>query len=135
VAALKSANARYVEASTPVAGAAEARAMVQASLDLPREVEVGGAIWVENGAVRVAEGGTKLRDLDEELVVLDEMARPYGWLVTFNSRRYAETQDFMDMLIGSGPVIVEAATRRLIHTGSNPSFVDLYEEYRWGTRS
>jgi GH43 family beta-xylosidase len=43
-----------------------------------------------------------------ELVVLEHpiTVKSYGWVLCVNSRAYAETDDFREMLVGHGPVIV-----------------------------
>lgn len=43
-----------------------------------------------------------------DLVILDEqtIVKPYGWILFYCTRQYAETGDFLHMLGGSGPLVV-----------------------------
>jgi hypothetical protein len=62
----------------------------------------------------------KGRSVDEELVLMEEhtIAKPYGWIFFYNSRRYVETRDFLHALEGNGPVVVERRTGRMTHLGT-----------------
>lgn len=42
----------------------------------------------------------------------------YGWVLVYDSRRYIETKDLIDMLVGQGPVVVVSATREVHELGS-----------------
>ena len=71
----------------------------------------------------------------EELAINDSstIEKSYGWVFFYNSRRYLETGDHMDMLYGAGPVVVIAATGEIIEFGSaRPSeeFIKELEEER-----
>ncbi len=73
-------------------------------------------------SVGAAQGGVVI--LDEETI-----EKPYGWVLFYNSRRFVETKDLMYSLIGSGPVIVLAATGELIRLGSARSDAVQIEEF------
>ena len=44
----------------------------------------------------------------EDLVIQDEqtIVKPYGWILFYCTRQYAETGDFLHMLGGGGPLVV-----------------------------
>jgi immunity protein 35 of polymorphic toxin system len=46
----------------------------------------------------------------QELVLTDLTAYPHCWVVTFNTRRFAETRDLRYSLAGNGPLIVNRRT-------------------------
>lgn len=66
------------------------------------------------------------------VMINDEATEEYdfGWLFYVNSRRYIETGDFSNCLVGAGPIFVERETGRTIHTGSGASTEHLVEAYR-----
>ena len=45
---------------------------------------------------------------DLELVVLDEftIAKPYGWVFFFNTRKFQENKDTGSAIFGNGPIVV-----------------------------
>jgi len=49
------------------------------------------------------------------LVVLDELTqeRPYGWVFFLNTRRFAETRNRRDAVIGIGPVVYRKQDRSI----------------------
>lgn len=55
-----------------------------------------------------------------ELVIFDEVTgeKPYGWVFYVNSAVYWETRDVLDLLVGSGPLIVRRDTGELHRLGS-----------------
>jgi hypothetical protein len=57
---------------------------------------------------------------EEELVILDDLTieKPWGWVFFYNSRRFAESRDFMDSLLGNAPYIVNRHTGELFVTGT-----------------
>ena len=59
----------------------------------------------------------------EPVVTIPEevMERAYGWVVPFNSRAFVETGNDMDILVGSGPVVVLRATGELHVLPSSPT--------------
>ena len=51
------------------------------------------------------------RVIGEDMII----EKPYGWLFFYQSKRYLETKQFIDLLIGSRPFIVENSTGRVAH--------------------
>ena len=43
-----------------------------------------------------------------ELVILDAhtIAKPYGWVFFYNSKKFVESGDFLDSTVGNGPMVV-----------------------------
>ena len=54
----------------------------------------------------------------EGIVITSATETSYGWVLTYNSRRYLETKDMLHMLVGQGPVVVVSATREVHELGS-----------------
>lgn len=44
--------------------------------------------------------------------------RPYGWVFFFNSRRFLETGDPLESLLGNSPILVEARDGHMTHLGT-----------------
>lgn len=75
-----------------------------------------------------SEAKTKLLDIlrsrfvggDGGVVILDEwtVVKPYGWILYYNSRKFVESGDMLESLVGHGPVIVASATGEVVETGS-----------------
>jgi hypothetical protein len=61
-----------------------------------------------------------LAEIDADCALLDEVTleKPYGWYFCFQSKRFLETGDFRDSLVGSGGFIVEKADGRIFRFGS-----------------
>ncbi len=77
-------------------------------------------------AKKIALAELNKRDRPEgEIVVLDEytLAKPYGWVFLYNTRKYMETDNFLFALGGNGPLIVEH-NKRLHWLGSNQLWED-----------
>lgn len=57
-----------------------------------------------------------------EFVVFPEatVAKSYGWIFNVNCRRYAETGDFLDMLVGLGPIVVRHNRRVYVLSSGIP---------------
>ena len=68
----------------------------------------------------------------ENLIIIDSstIEKPYGWIFSYNSRRYLETGDIRYMVLGGGPIVVIAATGEIIELGSHPSSIKRMEERR-----
>lgn len=57
----------------------------------------------------------------EEDVVIDEsqtIEEPFGWVYFYNSRRYLETGNFRDQLIGNAPIVVDRSSGTIHETGT-----------------
>lgn len=58
--------------------------------------------------------------------------KPYGWYFNFQSRKYIETGDFREMLVGSGGFIVEKETGNVVKFGSAYPLEKNFEIYEKG---
>jgi hypothetical protein len=92
-----------------------------------------------DGAYRIAAHVADRWFFENDLVVLDESTRetPRLWTFVFQSRAYARTQDFRDMLIGLGLFVVEKRTGAVHLTGTANPYGDLKRierRARWSDR-
>src|SRR5262249_50531341 len=73
-----------------------------------------------------------LKAESSEFAVVDEWVTELArhWLLFVQSKRYIETRDQHDLLIGLGGILVEKATGRLTYLSSahaQPAILDMYE--------
>jgi hypothetical protein len=72
------------------------------------------------------------------LVIYPPTEKPYGWIFSYTSRRYAESGNILDMLAGNGPIVVERANGRItcLGTANHPDIsIAEYERARgFGSR-
>ena len=61
-----------------------------------------------------------LREIPADCDVMEEatIERPYGWLFFIQGKRFIETRDPRDMLVGSGGILVESDGGRCVKFGS-----------------
>ena len=54
------------------------------------------------------------------VVILEPMTivKPYGWAFFYNARRFVETGDILQSLVGAGPIVVLAAGGEIHELGS-----------------
>lgn len=66
-----------------------------------------------------------------DLAVLDRctVVKSYGWELRVNSRAYAETNDFLEMLVGHGPVIVRHNGK--VNVLGATETVEAFEKKHW----
>ena len=75
-------------------------------------------------------------DIEGGLALVEDatIAKPYGWVFFYNSRRYLATMNHMDMLIGHGPIVVLAASGEVIElgggAGGSESKINRFEQER-----
>lgn len=72
---------------------------------------------------------------DNELIIVDKatIEKPYGWIFSYNSKKFLESGDFTYSLLGNGPVVVDKETMEVRELGSGPfveRFISEYEENR-----
>jgi len=71
-----------------------------------------------------------LRETDNEvpggvaLMLEHTIEKPYGWVFFYNSKRFLESGDPFESLVGNSPVLVEAADGRMTHLGTAWSVED-----------
>ncbi|MDQ6785652.1 MAG: YrhB domain-containing protein [Acidobacteriota bacterium] len=68
---------------------------------------------------------------NDELVIVDEetITKDYGWVFFAVNKKYLETQNFSDMVIGRGPVLFERQTESIIPFGTALSAEQYLEQY------
>jgi len=57
--------------------------------------------------------------------------KPYGWVFSYNSKEYLKSKNIFDMLIGTGPAIVNKFTKEVSICGSahpKEHYIDMYEK-------
>lgn len=69
---------------------------------------------------------------DDELVILDDetITKGYGWYFTSASRKFLESRDFRDQILGNGPILVTKKLGNIIQFGtafSLEEYIELYE--------
>jgi hypothetical protein len=62
----------------------------------------------------------------------DIIEKPYGWYFSFQSRKYIETGNLSEMLVGSGGFIVEKESGRIVNFGSVNTREKNFEIYEKG---
>lgn len=67
----------------------------------------------------------------DDLVLMHDATEEFnfGWAFYFQSKKYVETCDFYDMLIGNGPLLVERKTGKVHEIGSAVSAKDCAEAF------
>lgn len=55
---------------------------------------------------------------DDEIVVFHVREEEFGWIFFYQSKRYLETCDFSDQLLGNAPVIVKRESGEVVVTGT-----------------
>lgn len=75
-----------------------------------------------------------LEKIGADCVILTRqtLEKPYGWYFSFQSKKYLETKNFSDMLVGSGGFIVEKETGKVVEFGSAYSLEKNFEIYEKG---
>lgn len=67
-----------------------------------------------------------------ELVLLDDetITEDFGWVFFYNTKRFQETGDFIDMLGGNAPIIIDKVNGEVTETGTACDIQYYIEEYR-----
>lgn len=71
---------------------------------------------------------------DSVLLEASTVEKPYGWYFCSQSKRFIESGNFSDMLVGSGGFIVSRTDGRVFHFGSALSLEENFEAYEAGFR-
>jgi hypothetical protein len=71
---------------------------------------------------------------DCALIETSTFEKPYGWYFCFQSKKYIEFRNPIDMLVGSGGFIVSKTNGRVFHFGSAHSLEENFEAYEAGFR-
>ena len=68
---------------------------------------------------------------DEDVVILDEhtIERNWGWVFFYQSRRFIETRDWRDGLVGNAPYLVNRTTGEFGLSGTSSTISELIEAY------
>jgi hypothetical protein len=66
-----------------------------------------------------------------ECVILDDetIEKPWGWVFFYQSKEYLETGDFVYMLAGNAPYLVNRHTGEIIKTGTAEPIEYYIEQY------
>jgi Immunity protein 35 len=72
---------------------------------------------------------------DSDLIIVDKatIEKPYGWIFSYDSKKFLESGDFTYSLLGNGPVVVDKETMEVKELGGGPfveRFIAEYEENR-----
>ena len=73
----------------------------------------------------------KEREFDESLQLIDSetIEKSIGWVFFYNSKEYIETGDFLSMLAGNAPFIINRNNGELYETGTAMSLDEYVSEY------
>ena len=64
-----------------------------------------------------------------DLVIVETIEFPIGWVVVYQSRRFVETGDLDDMMVGPGPILILKADARIVALGSWGSPREMVRDY------
>ncbi|CAI8922398.1 YrhB domain-containing protein [Chryseobacterium sp. IT-36CA2] len=93
----------------------------------------------ENEIMEVA--NNFLKDLEpkigEPLIFPKELMikKPYGIYFIYHSKKYLETKDWEEKLLGNAPFLVEKSTGKIIEFGTSRSMDEYIKEYEAGKYS
>ena len=68
------------------------------------------------------------------LVVIEDatIEKNFGWVFFYNSKKYLETKNFSDMIVGNAPILISSTNGELFETGTAlpiESYIDNFEKY------
>ena len=66
---------------------------------------------------------------ESDLVIVGTLERPIGWGVSYQSRRYVETNDPDDMVFGTGPLLVLRRDGSVVELMTFQSLEDEMRDY------
>jgi hypothetical protein len=68
----------------------------------------------------------------DAVVIIDDstIETDFGWIFVWNSRRYSESRDFRDTLLGNVPLIVDRANGSVHETCTFLSIDEIIDRYR-----
>jgi Immunity protein 35 len=68
---------------------------------------------------------------EDKLVIIDEytVKKPYGWIFSYNTHKFLETQDYGDALVNNSPIIVNKQTGSVEEIPGGPLYRKNLEEY------
>jgi Immunity protein 35 len=74
-------------------------------------------------------------EINNDLIIVDKatIEKPYGWIFSYDSRKFLETGDFTYSILGNGPIVVDKETMEVRELGGGPyveRFIAEYEENR-----
>jgi len=74
---------------------------------------------------------------DDPVTIVDAhtIEKPFGWVFFYNSKRFLETGNFLYLLCGNGPVIVNRHTGSVEFFGSGKPPLEIVDEYERTLRS
>jgi len=84
-------------------------------------------------AKKIAEGHlAKMVGSSEAILIVDDstIETDFGWIFIWNSRRYLESGDFRDALLGNVPLIVDRANGSVHETCTFLSIGEIIDRYR-----
>jgi hypothetical protein len=64
-----------------------------------------------------------------DLVIIEVLERPIGWGIVYQSRRYVETGNPDDMVIGPGPLLVRRSDGGVVQLRTFQSLEDEMRDY------
>jgi hypothetical protein len=75
------------------------------------------------------------KDPEVNLLIVAEREYDFGWVFDFNTRKYVESGDILESLLGNGPLIVDRNDGHIYTIpGSGSSREEYIAEFRAGSR-
>ncbi len=74
-------------------------------------------------------------EINNDLIIVDKatIEKPYGWIFSYDSRKFLDTGDFTYSILGNGPIVVDKETMEVRELGGGPyveRFISEYEKNR-----
>jgi hypothetical protein len=66
-------------------------------------------------------------DIPVDIIRKEEFSN--GWVFVYESRRYVETGDFNERLVGNGPIVIDKDSGEMTFLGTHASVSELLAEY------
>jgi hypothetical protein len=70
-------------------------------------------------------------DHEDEFIIIDDVTieKEYGWIFSYNSKKYIETDDFSYCIVGNGPIVVNKESGLVEELGGGPQVENFIAEY------
>ena len=86
-------------------------------------------------AIQILYGSVLYRDenapLEQRMIIFDDLTieKPWGWIFFFNNEKYYRTRNYLDAVVGPGPVFFNRHTGEIRRFGSSCSLNDEIYDY------
>jgi hypothetical protein len=95
--------------------------------------------YLRQSEIRMNSFGSALPDYQDpkhQLVVVREQEYDFGWVFSYDTRKFVDSGNLLDSLVGNLPLIVDRGDGQIYEAAVTPNNFDRYiEEYRKGKRT